>query len=553
MEKKIIKRLDIIHAIVVFVFLAAMVLVAIDRTLPPNSLPASVPATGFSAERAIEHILAIAQEPRISGSPGYKIARDYVMSELAELGLIPEIQNSTDVENIITRITGTHSQEAILLVAHLDSLNGPGATDNGSGVAVLLETARALQTGSPLRNSIILLFTDQEESDFQGAQAFIREHPWIKDVKLVINFDAGGLIGPSSLSNTSPDNGWLIREAAKAAPKINASSAYGESRTDFNVFKSFGFSGYAFDYSWNRQIHTAHDNIENLNPPSIQHHGYHALSLARHFGNLDSLEDPKDPNPIYFSFLSLGLVHYPATWVIPISLIVVLVFGGVVVLGFKRQLLTLSGLGLGALVLIISLISSPLLVSVVWKLLYRIAPSYQVTYLGHTINELLLMILFAGITTALTLTWYALFQKIRPTSTPDLTIGALALHVVTNVVFAIAMPEQSFFPAWTGLFCVLAAGYWFYSTNNGSESFSAGQLVALILSTIVAVGIMVPAYIGGFMSSEANDWSLSIVLIVLLLGMLAPQLQIITKPKKLWLPMATWIVSTISFIVTIPG
>jgi hypothetical protein len=52
------------------------------------------------------------------------------------LGLTPEIQSATMVKNIITRIAGTESQEAILLVAHLDSRNGPGATDNGSGVAV---------------------------------------------------------------------------------------------------------------------------------------------------------------------------------------------------------------------------------------------------------------------------------------------------------------------------------------------------------------------------------------------------------------------------------
>ncbi len=305
------KKQNLIQAIVVFVAIAAAVFVAIDQTLPPNALPASAPDTEFSAERAIEHIKVIATESRRSGSPGYKNARDYVMGELSALGLTPETQNTTNVENIIARITGTESQDAILLVAHLDSRNGPGATDNGSGVAILLETARALQAGPSLRNSIILLFTDQEETALQGAQAFIAEHPWIEDVKLVINFDAGGLSGPSALTNTSPDNGWLIREAAKADPNFYASSAFGEGSSDFNVFKSRGFSGYAFDYTWDRRIHTPIDNVENLNPPSIQHQGYHALSLARHFGNLDSLEDPKDPNPIYFSVLRLGFVHYP--------------------------------------------------------------------------------------------------------------------------------------------------------------------------------------------------------------------------------------------------
>jgi Zn-dependent M28 family amino/carboxypeptidase len=110
-----------------------------------------------------------------------------------------------------------------------------------------METARALQTGPSLRNSIILLFTDQEETGLYGAQAFITEHPRIEDVKLVINFDAGGLSGPSELTNSSPEKGWLIREAAKADSTLYGSSASGEGTSDFNAFKYYGFSGYAFD------------------------------------------------------------------------------------------------------------------------------------------------------------------------------------------------------------------------------------------------------------------------------------------------------------------
>jgi hypothetical protein len=573
--KKMNKQ-NIIQAIIIFVAITVAVFVAIDQTLPPNALPASAPDTEFSAERAIEHIKVIAREPRISGSPGYNNARDYVIGELRALGLNPEIQRTTvtvpaellatlgrspnlpdlppdEVENVIALIEGTESQDATLLVVHLDSRDGAGATDNGSGVAILLETARALQAGPSLRNSIILLFTDQEETGLYGAQAFTKEHPWIENVKLVINFDAGGLSGPSALTNTSPDNGWLIREAAKGDPYYYASSAFGEGSSDFNAFKFYGFSGYAFDYSWDRRIHTLNDNVENLNPPSIQHQGYHALFLARHFGNLDSLEDLKDPNPIYFSVLRLGFVHYPATWVIPIALIVVLVFAGVVALGFRRKILTLSGIGLGALVFVISLISAPLLISAVWKVVSSVAPSYQVTYLGHTINESLLLVLFASITIALTLTWYALIQKVRQVSTPDLTIGAFSLLAVVIVVLAIIMPEVSHLSSWSGLIGFLAMGYWFYTIHDDRESFSMGQLLALILAAFAAIGLMLSTYIESFMTSEANDWVLPIALMVLLLGMLVPQLQIISRPKKWWLLVAAWAAAAGSLVIAILG
>jgi len=567
----------IIQTIVVFVALAIAVFVAINQTLPPGALPASAPGTEFSAERAIEHIKVIAQEPRLIGNSGFDKSRDYVIGELTALGLSPEIQRTTvtvpaellaqlgrppdlpdlppeEVENVIARIEGTETQEAILLVAHLDSVSSsPGATDDGSGVAVLLETARALDAAPPLRHSVILLFTGPEETGLHGAVAFIAEHPWIEDVKLVINFDAGGLTGPSELTSTSPDKGWLIREAAKADSSLYGTSASGEGTSDFNAFKFYGFTGYAFDYSWDRRIHTPLDTVENLNPASIQHQGYHALSLARHFGNLDSLEDPKDPSPIYFNVLRLGFVHYPTTWVIPIMLVVVLVFAGVVALGFRRKVLTPAGIGLGALVYVIGLITAPLLASGLWALLSNVIPTYQVTYLGHAPNEMLLLTFFASTTLALTATWYALIQKVRQVSSPDLTIGAYAILAIATVGFAIAMPEASFISAWAGLFCFLAVGYWFYSTKDDFESFSVGQLVALVLAAFVAIAMMLPIIIASFMASEANDWFLPIALMVMLLGMLVPQLQIITRPNKWWMPVAAWITAAVILVVAILG
>jgi hypothetical protein len=570
-----------IQAIVVFVVIAIAVFVVINQTLPPDTLPTGAPASEFSADRAIEHIKVIAQEIRIPGTPEYEKPRDYVMDKLTAMGLSPEIQRTTvsvpaellaqlgrpsdlpdlppeEVENIMARIEGTETREAILLVAHLDTTpNGPGATDDGSGVAVLLETARALHAAPLLRNSVILLFTGPEETGLHGAVAFITEHPWIEDVKLVVNFDAGGLTGPSELTSTSPDNGWLIREVAKADPYIYGSSASGEGRSDFNAFKFYGFSGYAFDYSWDRRIHTPLDNLENLNPSSIQHQGYHALSLASHFGNLDSLEDPKDPNPIYFNILRLGFVHYPATWVIPIMLVIVLVFAGVVALGFRRKVLTPSGIGLGALVFVTSLITAPFLVSALWALLSGTVPTYQVTYLGHAVNEPLLLALFACIAIALTTTWYALIQKVRQVSAPDLTIGAYVLLAVVTIVFAIAMSEASFLSAWAGLFSFLAVGYWFYSIKDDLESFSIsysiGQLLVLILAAIVAIALMLPVIVASFMASEANDWFLPIALMVMLLGLLVPQLHIITRPNRWWLPAAAWVAAAILLVAALLG
>ena len=187
----------------------------------------------------------------------------------------------------------------------------------------------------------------------------------------------------------------------------------GRDLAGFMNVKFFGFSGYALDYSWDRRIHTPLDNIENVNLSSLQHQGYRARSLASHFGNLDSLDDPKTPDLIYFNVLRLGVVRYARGWVVPIMALVVLVFSGTVFLGFRRRVVTPAGIGLGALVFAVSLISAPLFALALWAFFANVVPAYQVTFAGHAVNEARLLALFACTTLALTATWYAVMQKIR--------------------------------------------------------------------------------------------------------------------------------------------
>lgn len=550
-EEKTMKKQSIIQAIVVFVVIAAALFVAMNQTLPPDALPASAPATEFSAERAIEHIKAIAQEPRFPGTPGHERARDYVMDELTEMGLSPELQKTTSrglygasnwfagVENVLARIEGTEFQEAILLTAHLDSTAfSPAASDNGSGVAILLETARALQAGPPLRNSVMLLFDSPEEDYWQGAVAFMTEHRWADDVELVITLDHGGLSGPSYVAVTSPENGWFIREFARASRYAAASSAEVGDSGYFRAFRAAGYSGCYLDFTWNRLVDSPLDTIENLNPPSIQHQGYQTLSVTRHFGNLN-LQDPKDPDAIFFSVLRLGLVRYPRTWAVPIMLVAALAFAAVMALGFRRKILSVSGMGLGALVLVVSLITAPLVVRGLWALISSTIPLYQSLLLDHAYNEPLLGTAFASITIALTATWYALIQKVRKVSLPDLTMGALLLLTLATVVTSIASPEVSFAFAWPLLFGILAAGYWLYSVTDDREAFSAIQIAGLLVAAVVGIVLIVPLIFRAFMGTGTNDSVTPMAItLVALLAFLVPLLHIITRPHKWWLPVA---------------
>src|SRR5262249_51178235 len=148
----------------------------------------------------------------------------------------PQIQRSTgvtrlyqaagSVENVIARLPGTGGRsDALLLAAHYDSVAaGPGAADDTAGVATLLETLRALRALSPLQNDVIFLITDGEEDGLLGASAFVAEHPWMRDVRLALNFEARGNSGVSQMFETSPGNGALMNTLAKSLPHPSASS-----------------------------------------------------------------------------------------------------------------------------------------------------------------------------------------------------------------------------------------------------------------------------------------------------------------------------------------
>ena len=197
------------------------------------------------------------------GSPQNEAVRRYLVEELSALGLRAEVQEATAVRfgidglvagkprNVLARVEGEGGGEsAFLLVAHYDSVpTGPGASDDGAGVATMLETARALKAGPLLKNDVILLFTDGEERGLLGAQAFANDHPWASDVSVVLNLEARGNTGAARLFETSDDNGWIMAQFAEAVPYpiANSGSTAGYklsgSDTDLTVFMDAGCAG----------------------------------------------------------------------------------------------------------------------------------------------------------------------------------------------------------------------------------------------------------------------------------------------------------------------
>ena len=238
------KRSAALYAGAAFLMILGAVLCAYWTQLPPSPKPADAPANEFSAERALKHIREVATVTHPAGSFANDRVYEYIFAQLKAMDVPAEIQTAVNTNggigvyhNVLARIPGTANTKAFAMAAHYDSVPyGPGATDDCGGVGAMLEVARALKAGPPLKNDIILCFTDAEEYSGGGANSFT-EHPWVKngDVGIILNFEARGTSGPSYMFETSPENGWLITEMAKSGVNARATSIM------YDVFKKSPF------------------------------------------------------------------------------------------------------------------------------------------------------------------------------------------------------------------------------------------------------------------------------------------------------------------------
>jgi hypothetical protein len=358
-----------IEGIATAVGLAALIAVGVlyaRRTPAPR--PDSAPPTEFSAARAMRHVSAIAQLPRPAGSAAHERAREYVEQELGRLGLSPQLQDVIGVgtrygvvgraRNVAVRVpgsTGAGRGPAVMLVSHYDGVpGGPAASDAASGVAVLLETLRALRAGPPLRNDVIALFTDDEEDGLIGAAAFVRDHPWAKDVGVLMNFEARGTFGPSFMFETGAGN----RDVVRALRKVRGARATSLSTavyrrlpndTDLSELVLLGKPALNFAFIGGVQrYHTAEDDVAHLDQGSLQHHGNSALALARIFGN-EPLPRPRTGDAVFFEMPLLGLVVYPVALALPTVIIALVVVAFAVWRRRGTERRWLRGLAYGAL------------------------------------------------------------------------------------------------------------------------------------------------------------------------------------------------------------
>jgi hypothetical protein len=510
-------RLFLLAAILLAVWLGTLSFTAV-----PAAVPAGAPAASFSAGRALQDLAVVAAVPHPIGSPANAAVRDYLLGEIAKLGLEAQVQRTTvselsplsgsaqvtPVENIVVRLPGTRgSGKAVLLTAHYDSVpTTPGAGDCGSCTVAVLETLRATKAGPPLQNDVIFLFTDGEELGVVGATAFAREHPWAQDVGLSLVLEGLGTQGSALLYAVGPNHGGVVREAfsVMAAP---GGFAYlndvmwklsGNSGSDLDAFVANGTPGLAFVHltlDGSPSYHSGADNVQALDPGTLQQHGDQALSLVRHFGNRDLTGFAGEPDAVFFSLLPGVVVHYPGALALPLAAVAALLAAAAVIVGWRRRAFSLLGLLGGVVAVFVGLLVVLVAGTGIWWLLRLGNPNLHMYSVGGWYGAVWttagLVLLSLAVLAALQALWRLRLGIGALTAAGLLWFAGLALLTATSLpgfgyIFALPLIPAALAAAccwWNG---PLVRRPWIHAAVLAVPAF-----VAVLLVTPVVYGLVI--------------------------------------------------------------
>jgi hypothetical protein len=286
-------------------FLALLAAMAVKGSLIALPSPPDHSELGmFDANRAAARLARILgdERPHPADSANGDMVRDRLIAEMRGVGLSPRVTddfacngniharnvNCARVRNLVATLGPiADGRPALLLVSHYDStFAGPGAADDGIGVASMLEIAEALR-GRRLARPVIFLFDEGEELGLIGARAFLERDPLAHQVAWAVNFESRGVDGPAIMFETSrptaPAIGWYGRASRRPVANSLSTDLYRliPNSTDVAVFDERPWTILNFAVIGNEtRYHSAGDTLAALDRRSLQHMGEQGLGAT---------------------------------------------------------------------------------------------------------------------------------------------------------------------------------------------------------------------------------------------------------------------------------
>ncbi|HEX2121377.1 MAG TPA: M28 family peptidase, partial [Thermoanaerobaculia bacterium] len=392
------------------------------------------------------------------------------------------------VENVIARAPGGRRADAVVLMAHYDSVGaGPGAADDGMGVAALLEIARATR-GERHRNPLLFLITDGEEAGLLGAEAFLADGTLAREVGVVLNVESRGTRGLSNMFETSRRNRWLIHHLSRSLERPQATSFFYAiynllpNDTDVTVFRRAGKAAVNFAAIQGvNAYHTPLDNLANADPRTLQHHGDNLLAAGRAFASVD-LDARSRDDASYFDVLGFVLLWWPAGTTIWVAI------ASLVLLVFAARKMNARAITFGVLMTFTAVILAVAFgTGTSWLARLR---NEEMNWVAHPLPSIAAMWL-AGIAAALLAA--AMFR--RRSDERALLFGAAVVWHTLAIALTIALPGASFLflvPALAVTICALA------QASDVAVSAIASSVAAIL---IFPLGVLLYEALGGRLMS----------------------------------------------------
>ncbi|MEA3067639.1 MAG: hypothetical protein QOK41_1046 [Sphingomonadales bacterium] len=325
---------------------------------PPQVAQANQSGT-FNTDRTLARLQRILgdERPHPVDSAADDAVRDRLIAELRAIGLQPRVQEAMDcsaipksravscsrVRNVIAIVRSLRPGAVLLLNAHYDSTpTGPGAADDGLGVATLLEVGAILKASPPPR-PVALLFNEGEEFGLNGAHAFVRDDPLARQVNALVNIDVRGVTGPALMYETSDPNGAAMRLYASAARRPYANSISTDfaklipNTTDVVFFKPQGWTLFNYGIIGNEtRYHSPGDTIAALERNSLAHVGSEVLAATRAMAAAPDPAAASSGRTVFTDIAGRAFVRLPlAAAAVALALLLIAGF----VLAWRRQAL----------------------------------------------------------------------------------------------------------------------------------------------------------------------------------------------------------------------
>ncbi|WP_420110981.1 M28 family peptidase [Pseudactinotalea sp.] len=422
---------------VVVLALLAAVLAGFASRGTAAPLGGTAPAADFSAARATAMVAPVVQDPRPIGSPENAEARRYLAEQLQAAGFDVQEHDgiaartgtgdyagestAAFVRNLVATRPGSDPTGTVVLATHIDSVPGaPGAADAGVGLAVILETVRALGDEA-LRNDLVVLLVDGEEDGLLGALDYLQaEAGDLAEPVVVLNHEARGVSGRPMVTRWSGP----MHQAMPAMPSPEAESftdalfAIIPNDTDFTEYRNAGWWGMDLAItgdSW--AYHSPQDDAAHLDPSTLQHYGELTLGLTRDLLDRDLLAlDDAAAEPV-LTTAPWGILQIPAGVLLALAVLAPVAALAGIGLASRRRLASWGRSLLGVLGSVVAVLLGGALAVGTWMLAQALRPGMLSVTVGEPVTAWpFLAAEAATAVAALAIVWALLRRRVGTTA-----------------------------------------------------------------------------------------------------------------------------------------